>query len=130
MNRVGSDGRDTAASRAMASRGAKLLKRKRIDVKYILPGLQEPLRVLSRSGDWMSNFAGKPEGVPLLRALQELGGAVDATVIRSYRRGRPPGWWEQKRVQQKAREARRLWEARFGPDADEDESAAAAGPDA
>jgi hypothetical protein len=42
-----------------AARGAETLKLKRLQVKYPLAGLEEPLRTLSRGYDWAKRSIGK-----------------------------------------------------------------------
>lgn len=97
------------------------LKKHRLEVKYSLPGLQEPLRTLTRAPDWIATYKGDPSGDGFIECLQRLSGRVDATITRSYRRGRPPTRWEQWRLSRETNRVRSTWEGRFGRDVQVDE---------
>jgi hypothetical protein len=99
-----------------AARGAQTLKLKRLQVKYPLAGLEEPLRTLSRGYDWASTYQGDPSGERFIEALRALSRSVDGTVSRSYARGIPPGRWERRRLDQRAKAVREAWHDRFRRD--------------
>jgi hypothetical protein len=96
-----------------AARGAETLKLKRLQVKYPLAGLEEPLRTLSRGYDWASTYQGDPSGEAFIEGLRALSRSVDATVSRSYARGIPPSWWERRRLNKQVKAVRAAWQARF-----------------
>jgi len=96
-----------------AARGAKTLKLKRLEVKYPLAGLEEPLRTLSRGYDWASTYQGDASGEAFIEALRALSRSVDATVSRSYARGIPPSWRERRRLSKQVFKVRAAWQARF-----------------
>lgn len=93
---------------------ADALKTYRLKVKYSLPGLDEPLRTLTRVPNWIATYNGDASGDSLIVCLQQLSRRVDITIARSYRRGRPPSRWEQQRLARESIQARKAWEARFG----------------
>jgi hypothetical protein len=104
---------------ASSQRAAADLKQQRLAVKYPLPGLEEPLRTLTRAPDWAATFDGHASGDRFIACLQELGRRIDKTIERSYRRGRPPARWESWRLARQTGEVRDAWDTRFGrvPDA-------------
>jgi hypothetical protein len=104
-----------------AKAAADVLKASRLEVKYVLPGLQEPLRTITRVPDWISTFKGDASADPFIESVQRLSRTIDATIARSYQRGRPPTRWEQWRLGRQAAGTRDAWEARFGRDALPDE---------
>jgi hypothetical protein len=99
-----------------AARGAETLKLKRLQVKYPLAGLEEPLRTLSRGYDWASTYQGDASGETFIEGLRALSRSVDATVSRSYARGIPPSWWERRRLNKQVKAVRSAWQARFHRD--------------
>lgn len=101
---------DTKAGRE----GSEALKRKRLDVKYPLDGTNDALRTLSRSYDWAATFKGDQTGDEFIDALQKLGRRVDRTIARSYAKGRPPTWWDRRRLKRREARVRAAWKDRFG----------------
>lgn len=73
--------------------GAATLKTLRPQVRYALPGVEEPLRVISRLPNWIATYRDVDDGdaEQLLRHARELQVGVDAAIRRSYRTGLPPG---------------------------------------
>ena len=100
-----------------AQLAATALKQVRLEIKYALPGLDEPLRTLTRAPDWIATYKGDLSGDGLIECLQRLSQLVDRTITLSYRRGRPPSRWEQRRLARAAIRARNAWGSRFGRDA-------------
>lgn len=94
-----------------AQAAAADLKAYRLEVKYSLPGLEDPLGTLTRAPDWIAHYK-DGSGDSLLKCLQSLSRVVDATITRSYRRGRPPNRWEQRRLARANARARAAWESR------------------
>lgn len=84
-------------------------------LRYVLFGLEEPLRTIGRGPNWIATYRDLPDtnAEDLLDRLVELGALVDDVVRRSYRRGLPPSAWERWRLQRKTEKIRNLWEARF-----------------
>jgi hypothetical protein len=76
------------------SRGATAkaaLKELRIDLRYPLWGISEPLRTLSRLPDWIEHARPFPKhSKALVTRARWLGVALDFAVRRSYALGRPP----------------------------------------
>lgn len=101
---------------AVSRAGADALKKNRLETKYALPGLEEPLRTLTRVPDWIATCKGDASGDSLIECLRRLSSCVDRTISRSYRRGRPPVRWEQWRLARENDRARHAWESRFGRD--------------
>lgn len=99
-----------------AKAAAVALKTYRLEVKYALPGIEEPLRTLTRVPDWIATYKGDPSGDGFVDRLQQLGRMVDDAISRSYRRGRPPTRWEQWRLSRATKRVRDAWEGRFGRD--------------
>ena len=89
------------------------LKANRLEVKYALPGLEAPLGTLTRAPDWIATCKGKPSGDEVVEGLQRLSRLVDSTITRSYRRGRPPARWEQRRLERADHELRDAWKTRW-----------------
>lgn len=106
---------------AVSRAGADALKKDRLETKYALPGLDEPLRTLTRMPDWIATYKGDASGDTLIECLRRLSGCVDRTISRSYRRGRPPVRWEQRWLVRENRRARNAWESRFGRDVGADD---------
>jgi hypothetical protein len=100
---------------------ATALKTYRLEVKYALPGIEEPLRTLTRAPDWIATYKGDPSGDGFVERLQRLSRMVDDAISRSYRRGRPPTRWEQWRLARATKGVRDAWESRFGRDAKAEE---------
>lgn len=94
---------------------AERLKTLRPRVRYQLPGLEEPFRVLSRLPDWTATFKGVQDGSAerLIGAAQELVGTVDAVVARSYKRGLTPNLRSRRRLARKSTAVRAAWALRF-----------------
>jgi hypothetical protein len=114
-----SDGQEAGNALENSQEAAMILKRSRLEVKYALPGLEEPLRTLTRAPDWIATCQGKPQGDDLLDGLKRLSRLVDATITRSYQRGRPPSRWEQWRLGQTTKRVRGAWRTRWeGSDED------------
>lgn len=101
---------DTKAGKA----GTEALKRQRLEVRYSLAGANEALRTLSRAYDWASTFKGDASGDTFIEAVRTLGRVVDDAIARSYSRGRPPTYWERRRLDRTAKSVRAAWESRFG----------------
>jgi len=101
--------------------GADALKTYRLEVKYALPGLEEPLRTLTRVPNWIATYKGDASGDNLIEGLRRLSRQVDKTISRSYRRGRPPARWEQWCLERANKRVRTAWEGRFGRDIGTDE---------
>jgi hypothetical protein len=113
--RAGGNALDNSRSAATA------LKTYRLEVKYALPGIEEPLRTLTRAPDWIATYKGDPSGDGFVEGLQCLSHMVDDVISRSYRRGRPPTRWEQWRLARATKRVRDAWEGRFGRDEKVDE---------
>jgi hypothetical protein len=117
-----SDGQEAGNALENSREAAATLKRNRLEVKYALPGLEEPLRTLTRAPDWIATCKGRPQGNDLLLGLTRLSRLVDATITRSYRRGRPPSRWEQWRLSRTTKHVRGVWTTRWeGSDDDPQE---------
>lgn len=95
-----------------AQTAAAALKRHRLEVKYALPGLEDPLGTLTRAPDWIANVKGEDSGEVLIECLQGLGRAVDNVITRSYRRGRPPTRCEQWLLGRANKRVRAAWDRR------------------
>lgn len=95
-----------------AQAAAADLKRHRLEVKYALPGLGDPLGTLTRAADWIANVKGEEAGDSLIECLQHLSRMVDDAITRSYRRGRPPTRWEQHRLARANESVRAAWDGR------------------
>ncbi len=108
------DGQAPGQALQNSQSAADALKESRLAVKYSLPGLEEPLRTLTRVPDWIATYKGDSSGDRLVERLQRLSRMVDATISRSYRRGRPPSRWEQWRLGRQTMRTRHAWENRFG----------------
>lgn len=119
-HRLLKSGKAPGSTLANSRVAAEALKTCRLEVKYSLPGLQEPLRTLTRAPDWIATYKGDPSGDLLLTCMQRLSRMVDRAVTQSYRRGRPPTTWEQWRLRRAAARTRDAWERRFGRDPDLD----------
>jgi hypothetical protein len=123
LYRRAQQGQEPGSAGVQAARGAASLKLKRLEVKYPLAGLEEPLRTLSRGYDWAATYQGDPSGEAFITHLRALSRSVDATVARSYARGIPPSWWERRRLDRQVKAVRAAWQTRFGrqpPDATDD----------
>jgi hypothetical protein len=99
-----------------AEQAAKSLKQLRLEVKYALAGADEALRILTRAPDWTATYKGDETGDQYITQLQELSKLVDQVVARSYRKGRPPTWYERRRLGKLSAKTRKSWEQRFGRD--------------
>jgi hypothetical protein len=95
--------------------GASLLKGVRPNVKYPLFGIDEALRTLSRMPEWIATYSGDRDAGAgrLLENAQRLSILTDEVVRRSYARGRPPTWFERRKLNQRAAETRDEWARRF-----------------
>ena len=116
-------GQDPGNAGTQAARGAATLKRKRLEVKYPLAGLEEPMRTLSRGYDWASTYKGDPSGEAFIEALRCLSRSIDAVIAGSYARGTPPTWRERRRLRKHAEAVRAVWQTRFRRDPPEDPEA-------
>lgn len=105
-------------SQLNAKRAAASLKERRLLLKYSLNRLHEPLRILTRTPDWVANYKGDTSGDVLIEQMQDLSKRLDAVISRSYRRGRPPSWVERRRLLREAKNVRGTWERRFGREPD------------
>lgn len=86
----------------------------RADVRYLLYGLDDGLRDLSRVAGWIQHFNDMPEKAQVVLASADLlRGTLDSTIARSYRRGEPPSSRDQRRVANAARDLRDAWEDRM-----------------
>jgi len=99
-----------------AQHAAQLLKDLRLEVKYALGGADESLRVLTRAPDWIATYKGDASGDQLVAKLQQLSKLLDEVVSNSYRKGRPPSWYERRRLAAASAKTRDTWEQRFGRD--------------
>lgn len=108
---------------------SKSIEQLRPRCKYVLPGLDEPLRTLSRMPNWVSTYKAieGTNGDELLAEMQLLARDVDRVIRGSYARGLPPGHITRWRLDRRTRTIRDLWEARFeGVDGDATKSASSA----
>jgi hypothetical protein len=115
-------GQEPAHALVNATAAGADLKNHRLEIRYALPGLEAPLRTLTRAPDWSCTYRGDASGDVLVWSLEQLGRRVDRTVSSSYRRGRPPSRWEQRRLRGANRLARFAWERRFATDGSEQTS--------
>lgn len=104
-------GQEPGNAMTSARSAAADLKSHRLEVKYSLPGLEDPLGTITRAPDWIAHYK-DGSGDALLKSLQQLGRLVDATITRSYQRGRPPTRVEQWRLQRANARARGAWSRR------------------
>jgi hypothetical protein len=98
---------ETGASRAnwknRADTARDELKAQRLDLRYSLWGLDEPLRVITRVPNWIEHNKGKKEQTDsIIKLATELRSAIDDSVRRAYALGRPLPWWERKSLAKKA----------------------------
>lgn len=87
------------------------LKTLRSGIRFVLPGLDEAIRTLSRVPDWAQNYHDKPDGNEFLERADKLRRALDRAVSHAYTRGRPPGRWEQRWVAWRAKRVRDQWDS-------------------
>ena len=92
------------------------LKSVRPKLRYILNGLDEPIRVLSRLPEWVATYRDVSESgaEALLESGRKLEQCVSKIVRRTYRRGLPPSRWASFRADRLVKKTRNLWEVRFG----------------
>lgn len=108
-------GQDTQDWKEKAQNGVTVLHKVRRNSKYVLYGLDEPLRTLCRMPDWISTYkdVANTNVDDLLKQMRKLAGDVDDAIRWSYRRGLPPGllrrWWLRRRVKR----IKKLWGERF-----------------
>ncbi len=69
---------------------ADALRTARPRLKYILFGLDDPLRSLTRLPDWTATFKAAETADSFIKKASHLGRLVDRSIARSYARGRPP----------------------------------------
>jgi hypothetical protein len=95
--------------------GAAILKDVRLKVKYSLFGTDEALRTLSRMPEWIATYSGHRDAGAgrLLENAQRLSRFTDEVVRRSYANGRPPTWFERRKLDRLAAETRDEWARRF-----------------
>lgn len=89
------------------------LRKVRPRLKYILFGVDEPLRTLTRLPDWTATFKGDDSGAPFIDRARHLGLLVDRAIARSYARGRPPNTLERWRLRRANGALRKSWNSRF-----------------
>lgn len=115
-------GQATGNALENSQQAATSLKTHRLEVKYALPGLEKPLGTLTRAPNWIATCRGQPAGDEVLKGLKRLSRLVDSTITRSYRRGRPPTRWEQRRLRRANSDLRQAWKTRWaGANAADDE---------
>lgn len=95
--------------------GSEKIKDVRPKVRYVLYGLDEPLRVVSRIPEWVATYKDIPgtNVTAILKRSSELASLIDDIIRKSYRRGRPPSVWQRWRLKRKSKIVRSLWEDRF-----------------
>lgn len=111
-------GQSVASWQAKAEAHATGLKALRSNLRYLLYGADEGIRVLTRVSSWIQHFGKHSDsGQQLLDAADALRERLDRTIAKSYRRGEPPTWWDRRVLDRSAREVVQVWEARMGRDA-------------
>jgi hypothetical protein len=108
-------GQDTQTWITRGAVAAEKLKAIRPRIRYLLDGLDEPLRVLSRIPEWIATYRDVGDGSAelLMKRARRLAGLVDRTIARSYRRGLPPGAVVRWRARRSASALRTVWANRF-----------------
>lgn len=106
---------DAKAAIDNARRASASLKQLLRKTRYTLPGLQEPLRVISRLPDWAALQRGLPNGEAdvLIEKGQALQKGVDHAIQRSYRKGMTTGWLIRYVLNRRANAVRELHENRY-----------------
>ncbi|MEK9509442.1 hypothetical protein WI460_14695 [Gemmatimonadota bacterium Y43] len=103
--------------REQAAAAAEKLKRARRRVRYSLWGLDEGLRTLARTPDWISHLSAAPVSAKqLLDASGELAEALDEAVRSAYLTGRPPKQKDVKKADAAADKVRSLRDRIMGTD--------------
>jgi hypothetical protein len=82
-------------------------------LRYLLDGLDDPLRTLTRLPDWTATLRAAPSAERFTTRASRLGRRVDRAIARSFRRGRPPATWERWRLRRANAALRKAWEKRF-----------------
>lgn len=102
--------------RARGQEAAATLETTRLAVRYPLPGLDDGLNNLRRVPDWVAHRRGRPEIDELLKQADALASALHATIEKSWRHGRPPGWLPRRRLRRQVESLRAT--APIGPKLD------------
>jgi hypothetical protein len=102
---------ETGASRAnwkaRADTARDTLKAQRLDLRYSLWGLDEPIRVITRVPNWIEHNKGKAENTKTIILLAtDLRKAIDESIRKAYTYGRPLPWWERRSLAKKAKALR------------------------
>jgi len=95
--------------------GAATLKSVRPKCRYVLNGLDDPLRTLTRMPDWVATYK-NIEGTnadDLVDGMRKLAEGIDRAVQRSYRHGLPPGRFRRWLLKRQNKAVRDLWDQRF-----------------
>lgn len=108
-------GQDAQAWKDKAQAGVKTLNKVRPTCRYVLFGLDEPLRTLSRMPDWVATYkdVANTNVEPLMDEMRKLAGSLDDAIRWSYRRGLPPSAWRRWRLNRRVKSIRNLWGKRF-----------------
>jgi hypothetical protein len=95
--------------------GVSKLAKVRPQLRYVLYGLDEPLRTLSRIPGWIATYKALPNtnADDLLVKASDLGKYIDRTIRQAYSKGLPPGLIIRWRANRKAQRIRKLWDERF-----------------
>jgi len=95
----------------LASDSKKTIDESRRRLRYPLWGLDEGLRTLTRTMNWTCHLRSDETKVhTFLKKADDLKLALDYAIMRSYRKGSPPGMWSRFRVWSKARAVRKCFE--------------------
>lgn len=119
-----SRGQTIASWQSKVETHANGLKTHRSSLRYLLYGVDEGFRVLSRVAGWIQHFGGHDkEAAELLDKADKLRIQMDFVIAKSYRRGQPPTRRDQRRVRTLAQQVTDVWESRIGvgPASDEGE---------
>ena len=116
LNRASSEDPCGSGRAPMVDQGnaaADALRTARPRLKYILFGLDDPLRSLTTVPDWTATFKAAESADSFIKKASYLGRLVDRSIARSYARGRPPNALERWRLARANRAMRKSWNERF-----------------
>ncbi|HMO64046.1 MAG TPA: hypothetical protein PKE47_02270, partial [Verrucomicrobiota bacterium] len=111
------DGESRGNWRKRADEARNEIKKLRMNVRYSLWGLDEPLRVLTRVPNWIEHNKGNRENSDALILLAtNLREAIDDSIRRAYSCGKPIPFWNRWLLNKKAGKLRNQYECGAPPE--------------